>query len=86
MWADNRPEKKWKREEPVEDTAESWRHRALCLEAEVSARSASCDVKQQEIDILEEGLRQAKEEIAKLKRMLEFRRVTKTAASRSDAD
>ena len=77
MWADKRPERKWVREEkPVEDTAESWRHRALCLEAEISARSASNDVKQQEIDILEEGLRQAKQEIDRLKRILDFRKVT----------
>jgi len=70
----------------MEDTAESWRHRALCLEAEVSARSASCDIKQQEIDILEEGLRDARKQIEELKRQLEFRRVTKTAASRSEAE
>jgi peptidoglycan hydrolase CwlO-like protein len=70
----------------VEDTAESWRHRALCLEAEVSARSASCDVKQREIDHLEEGLRKARKQIDELKRQLEFRRTTKTAASRTEAD
>jgi predicted RNase H-like nuclease (RuvC/YqgF family) len=86
VWADKRPEKKWIREEIVEDTAESWRHRALCLEAEVSARSAACDVKQQEIDILEEGLREARKQIDELKRKLEFRRTTKTAASRPDAE
>jgi hypothetical protein len=86
VWADKRIVKKWIREEPMEDTVEGWRHRALCLEAEVSARSAACGVKDDEICILEEGLRQAKEEIAKLKRMLDFRRVTKTAASRSEAD
>jgi hypothetical protein len=70
----------------MEDTADSWRHRALCLEAEVSARSAACGVKEQEICILEEGLREAKAKIAELTRELEFRRVTKTAASRSEAD
>jgi hypothetical protein len=87
VWADKRPEKKWIREEqPVEDTADSWRHRALCLEAEISARSASCDLKQQEIDHLEEGLSEARKQIEELKRELEFRRVTKTAASRSEAD
>jgi hypothetical protein len=74
VWADKRPEKKWVREVKVEDTAESWRHRALCLEAEVSARSASCDVKQLEIDHLEEGLREARIQIEELKRQLEFRR------------
>lgn len=70
----------------MEDTAESWRHRALCLEAEVSARSAACSVKEDEICILEEGLREAKKKIEELQRELEFRRGPETAASRTDAE
>lgn len=54
-------------------SAESWMHRALCLEAECSSRSAAADHMRQEIDILEEGLRQAKLEIARLKGVLRVR-------------
>ena len=51
-------------------SADGWMHRALCLEAEASSRSAAADVMRKEIDILEEGLRQAKLEIARLKGVL----------------
>jgi len=64
---------------------EGWMHEALCREAENSALSASNYVKQQEIDILERGLREAKKQIAELQRQLEFRRTTEGAASRTEA-
>jgi len=53
---------------------EGWMHEALRLQAEISSRSASNDLKQKHIDLLEDGLVQARKQIAELQRELEFRR------------
>ena len=58
-------------------------HREMCLQSEVTSRSAACDVMRKEIDFLEEGLREAKKKISELQRELEFRR---TAGNRSLTD
>jgi hypothetical protein len=60
-------------------SAEAWMHKALCLEAEVSSRSAAQDHMRGEIDVLEEGLRQAKMEIDRLKSLLRVRYGSETA-------
>jgi len=67
----------------TDGTAEEWKHRAKCLEAEVSARSAATVRLRLENDILEEGLMQAKREIARLKGIMRVRCDGETAPAES---